>query len=157
MTKTTSAPRIVVMDSLDRLENFRGEGGKESGDPMVDSTQACVDKLMAIKASAKPMGTGGPPDAGAHTLFYEKSTFMDPSKFYEEPLPRPMEKEHIIKEKQEDGTEKEVVAERVRWSYHYLSTVSSAGTLEPHRPPRQPAARRVGAVAAVRPSRASLA
>ena len=45
LLKTAARPTILVVDSLDRLQNFKGEDGKGKVDTR---TQVCIDRLEMV-------------------------------------------------------------------------------------------------------------
>lgn len=117
-TQTTSRPTIIVIDALDRLENFTGEDGSQ---PLAKATRACLDAIEDVRKGGVPLGTDDTPGCVTVDEFYDVTAdYMDPSEYNDLPLPRPAEPAHIGT----DGT----IPNRVKWSYHYLQTLFGGGT-----------------------------
>lgn len=117
MSQTTSRPVILVIDSLDRLQNFKGEDGKGK---LSSVSQECIDKLKKAKDKGVPLGTDGEAKEEAVNRFYNPADYNDPLGFNDLALPRPVEKDHL------DGAGK--LPPRVKWQYHYLQTFFGSGT-----------------------------
>ena len=88
LEQTSARPTILVIDSMDRLENFRGEDGKQQ---MGVATQDCTNLWKKIKASGCIFGTDDLPSCVTINQFYDVNDFMDPANFFDKPLPRPAE------------------------------------------------------------------
>ena len=118
LAQTSSRPTILVIDALDRLQNFKGESGTNVvGKP----TQDCINAFEKVKKGGIPLGTDDPPGCCTVDSFYNYVDYMDPTNFHELSLPRPAEKAHLSNP---DGS----MPNRVKWQYHYLQVTSPAHT-----------------------------
>lgn len=75
LTKTTSRPTIVVIDSPKRLQNFKGP----KGDGQIgEKTQKCLDQLESAKKVGIPLGVDDPlPSAPPMNQFYDVVDFLE--------------------------------------------------------------------------------
>jgi len=118
LAQTSSRPTILVIDALDRLQNFKGESGTNVvGKP----TQDCINAFEKVKKGGIPLGTDDPPGCCTVDSFYNYVDYMDPTNFHELSLPRPAEKAHLSNP---DGS----MPNRVKWQYHYLQTFFGGGS-----------------------------
>lgn len=119
MMSTTARPQIVVIDSLQRLQQFRGE---RRDAPLQAKTAECIRTFLAIKNGAAVLGTDDQPTTVMVQQLYDANDFMYPDNYNDLPLPRPAEPEHL--KGRSDGKPNP----RVRWQYHYLQTFFGSGT-----------------------------
>ena len=115
MEQTFSRPTILNIDSLLRLQNFKGQDGKGA---LAEATQAQIDKFNLIRKVRGPktlFGVEDEPGCASINQFYDVMDFMEgPGAFHDKELPCPPEPAHV-------GADGRVPA-RVKWQYHYLAT-----------------------------------
>jgi len=149
LTQTTSRPKILVMDSLDRLStNFRGINSDDptqinSKGDIVPEAQKNIDTLRKIcgvqsdgklvpGSSSKAVGTDAKIKPIPINEFYNVRDFVNPDDFWDEgegkpskELPRAVDPAHQNEKKAPKSPH---VTKRYLWGYHYLSYFFGAGT-----------------------------
>ena len=109
LAQTASRPTVLVIDTLERLGLFSSE-----------TTADHLEALQQLRAKAEPLGSDAALEAEVLPPFYRWEGFLEPSDFYEAPLPREAEAGHL----REDGS----VSDRIKWQYHFLQTCFGSGT-----------------------------